>query len=55
VISGATSSDKYILSPYGSAVDSADVLMAWAKEDTLIVIRAGAGTSGLTYRYLRIK
>jgi hypothetical protein len=54
LISGAASTDEYLLSPKGTAADPQDVLFWEAKTDTLIVHRPASGTSGLVYTWLRI-
>ena len=56
VISGATTSDVYLISPnYVAGVDQQDVLQWTAKTDTLIVNRLAGGESALKYSWLRIK
>ena len=56
VISGATSSDVYFISPnFVAGVDQQDVLQWTAKTDTLIVNRLASGESALKYSWLRIK
>jgi parallel beta-helix repeat protein len=55
LISGVEDTDFYLLTPYGTAVTANDVLMASAREDSLIVFRPAAGTDGLTYRWWRYK
>ena len=55
-ISGATSSDFYYMQPVGTAaLILADALRAEAITGKLVVHRGVAGTSGLTYNWLRIK
>jgi len=55
LVSGASATDFYSLTPTGTAVDTLDVLMSVPKSDTLIVIRPAGGTSGLTYDWIKFK
>lgn len=56
IISGATTSDVYFISPkYTAGVDQQDILQWRAKTDTLIVTRMADGESALEYGWLRIK
>lgn len=57
VIAGTLSTDIFIVSGVRTSgtVDQQDVLQAYAKTDTLIVIRLASGESALKYNWVRLR
>ena len=57
VISGTLSTDYFLVTGVytSGTVDQQDVLQAYAKTDTLIVIRLASGESALKYNWLRLR
>lgn len=57
VISGTLSTDIFVVSGVytSGTVDQQDVLQAYAKTDTLIVIRLASGESALKYNWIRLR
>lgn len=57
VIAGTLSTDIFVVSGVytSGTVDQQDVLQAYAKTDTLIVIRLASGESALKYNWIRLR
>jgi hypothetical protein len=54
LVKGAASTDGYLVASLDTAATPV-AMSAIAKTDTLIVLRAGSGTSGASYTWLRIR